>query len=77
MVILIGMTHRVGVKGQVVIPKELRDRAGIRPGDDVHFEAIAGGVVVRPAARARLGRGALAGAGLTAALVAERAREQR
>jgi len=33
------MTHRVGVKGQVVIPKAIREEIGIEPGDDVAFEA--------------------------------------
>jgi AbrB family looped-hinge helix DNA binding protein len=32
------MTHRVGAKGQVVIPKDLRERTGLRPGADVEFE---------------------------------------
>jgi len=33
------MTHKVGAKGQVVIPKEIRERIGIAPGDEVVFEA--------------------------------------
>ena len=33
------MTHKVGIKGQVVIPKAIRDRIGIRPGDKVAFDS--------------------------------------
>lgn len=44
-----GMTHKVGAKGQVVIPKEIRDRLGIKPGDEVLFEADGMDVRVRRA----------------------------
>jgi|GEM_PF-1835196 len=37
-VILVGMTHRVGPKGQVVTPRALRDALGLRPGDGVVFD---------------------------------------
>lgn len=37
-VILLGMTYKVGPKGQVVIPKPIRDRLGISTGDEVMVE---------------------------------------
>jgi antitoxin PrlF len=35
---LVGMRSRVGERGQVTIPKPLRQQLGIRPGDEVEFE---------------------------------------
>lgn len=32
------MTHKIGAKGQVVIPKAIREAIGIQPGDEVVFE---------------------------------------
>jgi AbrB family looped-hinge helix DNA binding protein len=32
------MNHKVGTKGQVVIPKSIREEIGIEPGDEVEFE---------------------------------------
>jgi AbrB family looped-hinge helix DNA binding protein len=32
------MTYKVGPKGQVVLPKRIRDRLGIKPGDSVDVE---------------------------------------
>jgi AbrB family looped-hinge helix DNA binding protein len=40
------MTHKVGPKGQVVLPKPLRSELGIRPGDDVLFERAGEGIRV-------------------------------
>ena len=37
-VILVSMTYKVGPKGQVVIPKPIRDRLGISTGDEVVVE---------------------------------------
>jgi len=41
------MTHKVGIKGQVVIPKAIRDQIGIQPGDKVTFEPDGSEVRVR------------------------------
>ncbi len=40
------MTHKVGPKGQVVLPKPLRNELGIQPGDDVLFEREGEGIRV-------------------------------
>lgn len=47
-VILAGMTYKVGPKGQVVIPKNLRDEFGIEPGDEVTFWRDGDHVAIRP-----------------------------
>ncbi len=44
------MTHKVGTKGQVVIPKAIREEIGIEPGDEVAFEADGVDVRIRRAA---------------------------
>lgn len=67
------MTHRVGPKGQVVIPKEMRDQLGIRPGDRVSFWCDGDSVSVRRAGDVRSLIGCLAGEpDLIEALMAER-----
>jgi antitoxin PrlF len=71
------MTQRMGAKGQVVIPKKLRDEARLGPGDDVSFEPVAGGVVVRRASRPRSLRGRFAASGMAGRLLEDRAREPR
>lgn len=47
---------RVTDKGQVTIPKELRDRFGIGAGSEVEFVDLDGELVVRKV-EARVGRG--------------------
>ena len=70
------MTHRVGPKGQVVIPKNLREALGLVPGDEVDFSLDGYTVrVERVGAPDRL-MGSCAGLDLVGALEAERAREQ-
>jgi AbrB family looped-hinge helix DNA binding protein len=43
------MTYKVGPKGQVVLPKVLRDELGIEPGDDVVLERDGAGIRVQKA----------------------------
>lgn len=67
------MTHRVGAKGQVVIPKELRDQLGIDAGDEVDFWLHGDHVAVRPAGRAKPLRGRFGGSALVRELESTRA----
>lgn len=70
------MTQRIGAKGQVVIPKDLRERVGLGPGADVLFEPIDDGIVVRRADRDSPLRGRFAGSGMAARLLEDRRRER-
>lgn len=71
-VILSGMTHRMGAKGQVVIPRELRAELGIEPGDEVNFWREGDHVALRPTRGGRPLRGRFRGSKLTAELEAAR-----
>ena len=73
------MTQRVGAKGQVVIPKDIRDELGLRPGTEVNFERDGATVRILPAGTEATDglRGRYGASGLAAALLADRAREPR
>jgi AbrB family looped-hinge helix DNA binding protein len=73
------MTQRIGAKGQVVIPKEMRDELGLQPGAEVAFERDAGAVRILPAGAAatRGLRGRYGSSGMAAELLADRQREPR
>lgn len=73
------MTYRVGPKGQVVLPKAIRERLGIEPGDEVTVESRDGGIFVRRMPRGSALYGMLAdeGSDLVAELEAERREERR
>ena len=73
------MTQRVGAKGQVVIPKDIRDEVGFQPGAEVDFERDGETVRILPAGAAatRGLRGRYASSGLAGALLADREREPR
>ena len=42
---------RITSKGQVTIPQDIRERAGLLPHTEVAFEYVNGKVVLRPASR--------------------------
>ena len=42
-----GMVSRLTSKGQVTIPKPLRDSLGLEPGDELEFEEREGALIVR------------------------------
>ncbi len=67
------MIHKVGAKGQIVIPKEMRERLGIRPGDRVTFRYNGDAVSVHRVMDAHSLVGFLSGeTGLVDELAAER-----
>lgn len=71
------MTGRIGTKGQVVIPKALRDRVHLHPGDEVDFELRDEEIVlVARRVPVRLG-GRFRNTGMAARLLEDRAREPR
>jgi AbrB family looped-hinge helix DNA binding protein len=41
------MTSTISSKGQITVPKAVRDRLGLRPGTTVEFEPTADGVLLR------------------------------
>jgi AbrB family looped-hinge helix DNA binding protein len=71
------MNGRIGAKGQVVIPKALRDRVNLHPGDEVDFE-LQGEQIVLVARRVPTALGGrFAGSGMAARLLEDRGREPR
>lgn len=77
MLYLQSMTSRIGAKGQVVIPKGLRDQAQLQPGDEVEFD-LRGDEIVLAARRAPgLVGGRFKRTGMAARLLEDRAREPR
>jgi len=71
------MTHRIGPKGQVVIPKAIREQVGLRPGEEVDFALQKDRVVVFPrGSRPALG-GRFRRTGMAARLLEDRGREPR
>lgn len=71
------MTGRIGSKGQVVIPKRIRDRANLHPGDQVDFELRDDEIVLVARSQPVALGGRFAGSGMAARLRDDRAREPR
>jgi AbrB family looped-hinge helix DNA binding protein len=71
------MTHRVGRKGQVVIPKPFRTAVGLGPGDEVAFSQEGNAIRVERVASAESLMGRLAGHRLVEALEKDRRAERR
>jgi AbrB family looped-hinge helix DNA binding protein len=71
------MTQTLGPKGQVVIPKAIRDRFGLRPGDRVVVTSDERGALVQPAASQTTLKGRLAGLRLVDELEADHRNEPR
>ena len=69
------MTGKLGPKGQVVIPKPIRDRLGLVPGDEVVFISEPGGVRIEPARDIASLAGAFAEYALTSDLEADHREE--
>lgn len=74
--ILRGMTHRVGRKGQVVIPKAFREAVNLEPGDEVAFSRDGNAIRVERLASPDALMGRLAGHRLVKALEEDRRAER-
>jgi len=70
------MTHRVGRKGQVVIPKAFREAVGLEAGDEVAFSRQGNGIRVERVVSPDALMGRLRGHRLVAALEEDRRRER-
>jgi antitoxin PrlF len=71
------MTGRVGAKGQVVIPKAIRDRVRLHPGDEVEFELRDEQIVIVARRESDHLGGRFAASGMAARLLEDRGREPR
>lgn len=71
------MTSRVGPKGQIVIPKWIRERASLEPGDEVDIDFLDDVIVVTARRAPRRLAGRFARTGMAERLLADRRSEPR
>ncbi len=71
------MTMRVGPKGQIVIPKAIREHASIQPGDEVEVALRDDEIVVTARRSPRHLGGRFARSGMAARLLEDRRDEPR
>ena len=71
------MTGRIGAKGQVVIPKSLRERMHLQPGDEVDFELRNQEIVLSARRTPERLAGRFANSGMASRLLEDRAGEPR
>jgi len=71
------MTHRVGRKGEVVIPMAFREAVSLQPGDEVTFSREGNSIRVERVSSADALLGRLAGHILVDALEKDRRHERR
>ena len=71
------MTIRIGAKGQVVIPKAVREQAQLHPGDEVEVAFADEQIVISARRRAASLGGRFANSGMAKRLLEDRRREPR
>ncbi|MGH7883674.1 MAG: AbrB/MazE/SpoVT family DNA-binding domain-containing protein [Candidatus Dormibacteraceae bacterium] len=71
------MNYRVGAKGQVVIPKDIRVQAGLYPGVEVSFVLEGERVVLSPQIEHPSLGGQFKQSGMAARLLLDRAKEPK
>ena len=71
------MAQTIDQKGQVVVPKSIRDALGIGPGDEVVVSLTDGGALIQPVNATTSLRGIFAGLNMLEMLEHDRAQEYK